>query len=268
MGLGGESELHSHRPLPPYLAPSVPSTSVQSLLLSIMPFAFWKKFRSETRSSVLSDAAVAKELRAIIPPTPGKMEVTFEDHDSGVFLFDEDAEEFSVPSLIDHALAAADSTPLVLQAGASKIPKIMTSLGLDSDVCVVVSLLDGSNALLHTQTTPIACGQPLHTESATTFHLPEETKPNLLPAKHSPTKPSMDTTWTPQPPLITAYTQPKIDDNESVVQHPTSDLSTPQSLVSAGIPIAEFQTRDRSQSRDSGICMCDTIVSKSLSQAP
>lgn len=74
-------------------------------------FAFWKKFKSETKSSVLSDAAVAEELRAIIPPTPGKVELSFEDNDSGIFLFDDDAEEFSMSLLIDHASVPCTQTP-------------------------------------------------------------------------------------------------------------------------------------------------------------
>ena len=221
-----------------------------------MPFTFWKKFRLGAKSTVPSDAAVAKELRMIIPPTPGKPEVDFEDHDSGVFLFDEDAEEFSVPSLIDHALAAADSTPLMLQVGAWETPKITTSLEQDVEVCIEESQLDGIDALLNTRTISFICEQPLRTEPGTIYHLPAETQSSLPPAEH--TGPSMDTTWPSQSPLATASIQSEMKPNEGVAQHTPYGPSTHQSSISAGISTVKFPSRDRSQSRDSGVYMCDT----------
>lgn len=73
-------------------------------------FAFWKKFKHEPKSPVLSDAAVAEELKAIIPPTLGRVELNIEDTDSGIFLFDDDAEEVSMSLLIDHALTPRTQT--------------------------------------------------------------------------------------------------------------------------------------------------------------
>jgi hypothetical protein len=243
-------------------------TPIQFLLFFIMPFAFWKKFRSEMRSGALSDAAMAKELRAIIPPTPGKMELVFEDHDSGIFVFDEDAEEFSVPSLIDHALAAAESTPLMLQARTSETPNIMKSFELDVEEYIGASPLDDSDTLLHTQAMSLVCEQPLHTGPAIIHHLPSETKSNIPPIEDVPTHPSVETAWESQTQVVTASIQPKMNDSESLVQYPQYNLSTPRSSIPATVSTADLYTRERSLSRDSGVYMCDTIDSKPLSQSP
>jgi hypothetical protein len=268
--VGGRGGLYLCRRLssPFILVCSATDTNSFFIILFIMPFAFWKKFKSEMRSGALSDAAVAKELRAIIPPTPGKMELVFEDHDSGIFIFDEDAEEFSVPSLIDHALATAESTPLMLHARTSETPNIMKSFELDVEELVGTSLLDDSNDLLHTQTASLVCEQPLHTGPATTYHLPSDTKSKIPPIEDVPTHPSVETAWESQTQVVAASIQPKMNDSESVAQYPQRNLSTPRSSIPATVSTAELHTRKRSLSRDSGVYMCDTIDSKPLSQSP
>jgi hypothetical protein len=221
-------------------------------------FAFWKKFKSVTGSSVLSDAAVAKELRAIIPSSPEKAELDFEDHDSGIFMFDEDAEEFSVPSLISHVLATAESTPLILPTSSSRIHKAMSNLELNTEVLTVeASPLDSGDSLLSTQTSPLI------PESTTTYDPPtEETRPNLLQDADIPTHSLVDTMCLPQSPLATSPIKPKVDGNESAVQYPPHGLSSLPRPPSDITSTPESQTHNRGRSRDSGVYMCDPTDAK------
>src|SRR5690242_19184869 len=66
-------------------------------------FAFWKSSKpDESQSPLLSDAAVKEELSVIIPNVSEAVELNPGNQDSGVFLYDDDAQE--IPG---------DQTPLI-----------------------------------------------------------------------------------------------------------------------------------------------------------
>ncbi|KAF2631376.1 hypothetical protein BU25DRAFT_428346 [Macroventuria anomochaeta] len=68
-------------------------------------FAFWKSSKpDESKSPLLSDAAVTEELSVIIPGTSKAVDLNPGNQDSGIFLFDEDAQELP-----------GDQTPTVVE---------------------------------------------------------------------------------------------------------------------------------------------------------
>ncbi|KAJ8105185.1 hypothetical protein OPT61_g10332 [Boeremia exigua] len=78
-------------------------------------FAFWKSAKpDETKAPLLSDAAVKEELSLIIPNVSKAVDLNPGNQDSGVFLFDDDAQE--IPG---------DQTPIVEPA--STIPELIST---------------------------------------------------------------------------------------------------------------------------------------------
>ena len=59
-------------------------------------FAFWKSSKPNESKPLLSDAAVAEQLSAIVPGTSKTVDLNPGNQDSGVFFFDEDAQEIPV----------------------------------------------------------------------------------------------------------------------------------------------------------------------------
>lgn len=77
-------------------------------------FAFWKSSKpDESKSPLLSDAAVKAELSVIIPNTSKAVDLNPGNQDTGVFLFDDDAQE--IPG---------DETPVIGQASALPIIEV------------------------------------------------------------------------------------------------------------------------------------------------
>ncbi|KAF9696273.1 hypothetical protein EKO04_005722 [Ascochyta lentis] len=118
-------------------------------------FAFWKSSKpDESSSPLLSDAAVAAELSAIVPGASKAVDLNPGNQDSGVFLFDDDAQEIEA----DHTpVVELESSPLaevVLEEHeptATKTPLIN------------VSLLDMDEPSPHPETPSLVPEQPLQT---------------------------------------------------------------------------------------------------------
>jgi hypothetical protein len=98
-------------------------------------FAFWKSSKSdESKSPLLSDAAVKAELSVIIPGASKGVDLNPGNQDSGVFLFDEDAQE--IPG--DETPVIGPSTGLL----AETCQEQPTQSQLSSAASIETSLLD------------------------------------------------------------------------------------------------------------------------------
>ncbi|KAL1609537.1 hypothetical protein SLS59_001043 [Nothophoma quercina] len=121
-------------------------------------FAFWKSSKQdESKSPLLSDAAVTDELSVIIPGASKAVDLNPGNQDSGVFLFDEDAQE--IPG---------DQTPISeptssLPVEASPVHREDTEPRNQDDAPKVnVSLMDVEEPSSHPQTPALIPEQPSH----------------------------------------------------------------------------------------------------------
>ena len=123
-------------------------------------FAFWKSSKQdESKSPLLSDAAVADELSVIIPGASKAVDLNPGNQDSGVFLFDEDAQE--IPG---------DQTPII---------------GPTSSLPVEPNLTHHEDAKQHNmEVTPTANASLLDVDEPS----PYPQTPSLLPEQPSPVK--------------------------------------------------------------------------------
>lgn len=115
-------------------------------------FAFWKSAKAdEAKAALLSDAAVAEELRAIVPGASRGVDLNPGNQDSGVFLFDDDAQEIPV-----------DHTPVVELAEPVLGGREKEDLEADSRTANTnVSLLDVDEPSLHPQTPSLVPEKPV-----------------------------------------------------------------------------------------------------------
>ncbi|KAF3010916.1 hypothetical protein E8E13_009992 [Curvularia kusanoi] len=160
-------------------------------------FAFWKSSKpDESKSPLLSDAAVKAELSVIIPNTSKAVDLNPGNQDAGVFLFDDDARE--IPG---------DETPVIEQ-------KPPMSIG---------PTLDSSNSLpnQHTSTTNETSDLLLDVKEPS----PCSQLPALVPEAHSSVKESTAS----EPPSTCAETPVSKGDSETNVPQASSPTREPES---------------------------------------
>lgn len=125
-------------------------------------FAFWKSAKAdEAKAPLLSDAAVKEELSVIIPGVARGVDLDPGNQDSGVFMFDEDAQE--IPGDQTPVIGPVATGPAQLGLGQ---PAGHAESGSGSVNKVDTSLLDVREPSLHPQSPALVPEDPLVQEAS------------------------------------------------------------------------------------------------------
>lgn len=163
-------------------------------------FAFWKSSKQdESKSPLLTDAAVAEELRAIVPGASKAVDLNPGNQDAGVFLFDDDAQEIPVdhttvigPVTETHNEAAQESVSLLDVEEST--PRSNTPSLMPEEPKQIVEVIDGTSQPESLPTTPsmtstsVADGtgqEDSHSSSRPASLVPRESGPSLSVEKRA-----------------------------------------------------------------------------------
>lgn len=224
-------------------------------------FAFWKSSKSdESKSPLLSDAAVKAELSVIIPGASKGVDLNPGNQDSGVFLFDEDAQE--IPG--DETPVVGPTTGLLTETCHEQPAQSNTS----SAEGIEVSLLDvhepsplpQSPALVpeeplvqsHVRSTEEVGSQPAkEVEDATQVESPQPEAPSSedLPSATETSREHSESTSTSRPISV-------------VPKEAGPNLRVEKRAAPAALAKHESSIRDR----DSGVYMSDSEASPAQSR--
>ncbi|KAJ4355116.1 hypothetical protein N0V95_003198 [Ascochyta clinopodiicola] len=222
-------------------------------------FAFWKSSKlDEAKTPLLSDATVAAELSAIVPGVSKDVVLNPGNQDSGVFLFDDDAQEISE----DHA-PDGEPLPLSMIEVTPEEHEQMTA----GELAAEKSLLDDGEPSPHPITPSLAPEQPLQTG---TSDVSKQVAAEEAVPKESEVEPA-------QPEILTQEAEhpTAVESSQEDETHPPSS-SRPVSLVpkelgpslsvekrpSPALVKVETNMRDR----DSGVYMSDSESSPARSR--
>ncbi|UPX09344.1 uncharacterized protein EKO05_0000035 [Ascochyta rabiei] len=219
-------------------------------------FAFWKSSKpDEAKAPLLSDAAVAAELSAIVPGASRGVDLNPGNQDSGVFLFDDDAQEISE----DHALDA-EPIPLPMTEVLLEEHEQTTTETLVTDE----SLLDSDEPSPHPETPSLVPEQPLqtgasnvseHSAAEETAQKPEESQIDSLQLEQHET----------------AVESSKDEESHSPSSSPPvslvpKELGPNLSVEKRLSPTALVKVETRMRDRDSGVYMSDSESSPARSR--
>mgnify|MGYP004519764269 CR=1 FL=1 len=234
-------------------------------------FAFWKSSKpDESKSPLLSDAAVAKEISVIIPGASTTVDLDPRNQDSGVFLFDEDAQE--IPGDQTPVIGPASTLPAEPSSKQHKEPAQQNS---SSEMEMDNLLLNVDEPSPHPQSSALVPEEPprvdgSNSSSSTAF----DTKIVAKVENDGETTPQ---TETPAPESRSSEEPSFRVDLSQGEDTPSTLQSRPVSLVpkEAGptlsvekkaAPVALGMIDTNSRDRDSGVYMSDDESSPALSQ--
>ncbi|KAF1931932.1 uncharacterized protein M421DRAFT_417666 [Didymella exigua CBS 183.55] len=227
-------------------------------------FAFWKSSKlDESQSPLLSDAAV-KELSVIIPNVSKAVDLNPGNQDSGVFLFDEDAQE--IPG---------DQTPIIGPTPGHPIEKSPeqpvepTQPNTSSATDLEISLLEVHEPSPHRESPALVPEEPLvqtYVEATEQMGSQQEMKEEVAAQAKLPL-PELRSLAEPSPVLDSTQDEEHVSTLQSrpvslVPKESDPTLAVEKSAVPAALGKIETGARDR----DSGIYLSDNESSSARSR--
>lgn len=234
-------------------------------------FAFWKSSKpDESKSPLLSDAEVKEELSVIIPGASKAVDLNPGNQDSGVFLFDEDAQEIpgdQTPVIGPTSTLATEPSP--------KQPAEPARSNTSSATKVETFLLDVHELSPHPQSPALVPEEPLvhdHVEATKSTTHEGEIEPRSV--NEEEVAPQVES---PPPELQSLEEPSSVMKSNQEEESPSASQSRPVSLVpkesgptlaveKRTAPVALGKIEMNMRDRDSGVYLSDNESSPAQSR--